>query len=369
MSVLGALSAMAMISQDFGDVASGRVAGRWSRTQRIVLQILYQALRLVRSQHASREATSPLLLAIFFTSFPDPTQDSVVQLKATIETLEGSLGQRQNSGAGGKSGQILDIAVALTCSVAQCCSRATSRPSSQYFARLCRLVDQLGVPCFARLRAEGAFFLAQKTNDLRDLVFAETSTGASTNKDRSADANSGSEETFTGFRWEEGISEWIAVSPVARRRNGIAPADVVVPRRSSRHRCGSLDDQWDQSELDMTRTTVKETGPSMRIDEAASEPDGLQVDRRQAGKRSRAEAHDHGNQSGDARATEGIDELSLCQENRPRALGKSNLTMGILQSQCRRATRSSEAGPRMVLAELFSRVNPAGHRDEDELGL
>ncbi|KAK1595197.1 uncharacterized protein LY79DRAFT_588630 [Colletotrichum navitas] len=372
MSVLGALSAMAMISQDFGDVASSRVTGRGSRTQRIVLQILYQALRLVRSQHASREAVSPLLLAIFFTSFPGPAHDSAIQLKAIIDTLEGGLGQRQNLGGGRRGSQILDIAVALTCSVAHCCGRATSRPSSQYFAELCRLVDRLGVQCFARLRADGAFFLAQKTDDLRDLVFAETLTRALTSKDHSVDANSGSEETFAGFRWEEGISEWIAVSPVARRRNGIVPAQFVVPRRSSRHRYGSFGDQRDHSELDMTAGAAEEIRPLMAMAKAASEPDGIQVDRRQAGKRPRGEKHDHGSQSREARATtEGIDELSMCQENRPRTLGKSQLrnhTMARLRNQCRRATRSGETGPRMVLAELCGRANPTGHGDEDELG-
>ncbi|KAK1968077.1 hypothetical protein LY78DRAFT_701792 [Colletotrichum sublineola] len=364
---------MAMVSQDFGNVTSSRVTGRWSRTQRVVLQVLYQALRLVRGQHASREAASPLLLAIFFTSFPGPAHDSAIQLKAIIETLEGSLGQRQNSGMGVKSGQMLDIAVALTCSVAQCCGRATSRPSSQYFAELCRLVDQLGAPCFARLRADGAFFLAQKTDDLRDLAFAETLTGGLTGKDRSVDAKSCSEETFAGFRWEEGISEWIAVSPVARRRNGIAPAEVAVPRRSSRRRYGSLDVQRGQSELDMTAEAAEGTRCLMAIAKAASEPDKTQVDWRQARKRQRAEEHDHSSQSGDVQATtDGIDELSMCQENQPWTLSKSRLRSHAivrLRNQCRRAARSGETVPRMVLTQLRSRVNLTGHGDEDELGL
>ncbi|KAK2002145.1 hypothetical protein LX36DRAFT_568829 [Colletotrichum falcatum] len=373
MSVLGTLSAMAMISQDFGDFASNRATGRWSRTQRAVLQILHQALSLVMSQQASREAAFPLLLAIFFTSFPSLAHDSEIQLKAIIETLEGSPGRRQNSGTGGRSGQILDIAVALTCSVAHCCGRATSRPSSQYFAELCKLVDRLGVPCFARLRADGAFFLAQKTDDLRDLVFAETSTGALVSKDRSLDASGGSEETFAGFRWEEGISEWIAVSPVARRRNGITPAELVVPRQSSRHRYGSLNVQRDQSEMSMTAGAGEETSSLMSVARAASRPDGVQVNRRQAGKRQRTEEHDHSSQSEDARATtDGIDELSMCQENRSRTLGKSRLRSHAalrLRNQCRRTTRSGEIGPRIVLAELCSRVNSTGHGDEDELGL
>ncbi|KAK1973340.1 hypothetical protein LZ30DRAFT_611137 [Colletotrichum cereale] len=373
MSVLGALSAMAMISQDFGDVASSRVTGRWGRTQRLVLQILYQALKLVRSQHASREAASPLLLAIYFTSFPGQAYDSAVQLKANIETLKGSLTQGQNPGTGGRSGQILDMAVALTCSVAHCCGRATSRPSSQYFAELCRLLDRLRLPCFATLRADGAFFLAQKTDDLRDLLFAETLTGALIGKDRAVGANSGSEETFAGFRWEEGISEWIATSPVARRRMDIAPTEVAAPRRSSRHRNGSLDVQLDQSEPDMTAGAAEETGPLMAKAKAVSEPDRIQVGRRLAGKRPRTEEHDHRSRSGDAPATtDGIDELSMCQENRPRSLGKSRLRYHAivgLRNQCRRAARSGETGPRMVLAELGRRLNPTDHGDADELGL
>ncbi|GKT87994.1 hypothetical protein Ct61P_05844 [Colletotrichum tofieldiae] len=371
MSVLGALSAMAMVSHGFGDAADSRNTGQRSRTQRVVLQILYQALGLVRSQRASKEAAYPLLLAIFFSSFPGPAHDGVTQLEAAIESLEDSLGQRRISGTHGNLGQLLDVTVALTCSIAHCCGRATTRPSNQYFADLCKLVDQLGAPCFTTLRADGAFFLAQKTDDLRDLVFAETLTGALMGKDRAVIAHSGSEETFfAGFRWEQGISEWIAVSPVARRRNAVRRAEVAVPRRSSRHRNGTADDR---PCLETTAGATDETGPLMAIAKTASEPDGNQVDQQLAGRRQRPQG-DHGSRSGDARATmDSIDELSICQENRPQALGKSQLgskAMGVgLWNRCRRVTRRGETGPRMVLAELCSKGNPTGHGDEDELGL
>ncbi|KZL86253.1 hypothetical protein CI238_10480 [Colletotrichum incanum] len=373
MSVLGALSAMAMISHGFGDAKNSRNTGQRSRTQRVVLHILYQALGLVRSQRASREAVYPLLLAIFFSSFPGPAHDVVTQLETAIESLEGSLGQRRISGTCGKLGQLLDVTVALTCSIAHCCGRATARPSNQYFAELCKLVDQLGAPCFTTLRADGAFYLAQKTDDLRDLVFAETLTGALIGKERAVIAHSGSEETFfAGFRWEQGISEWIAVSPVARRRN-VARMEVTGPRRSSRHRNGTADVQLDRPCMETTAGATDKTGPSVAIAKTASELDGSQAGQRLAGRRQRAQG-DHGSRSEDARATmDGIDELSMCQENRPQALGKSRLgsqAMGVgLRNRCRRVTRSGETGPRMVLAELCSRGNPTGHGDEDELGL
>ncbi|GKT43757.1 uncharacterized protein ColSpa_03938 [Colletotrichum spaethianum] len=375
MSVLGALSAMAMISHGFGDATTSRKSVRWSRTQRVVLQIFYQALELVRSQRASREAAYPLLLAIFFSSSPGPAHDSATQLETAIESLEVSFGQRRTSGTGGKSGPLLDVAVALTCSIAHSCGRATAQPSSQYFAELCKLVDQLGTPNFATLRAEGAFCLAQKTDDLRDLVFAETMTGALIGKDRAVISHSVSEEAlFAGFRWEEGISEWIAVSPVARRQNVIAQAEVAVPRRSSRRRDDKVDVQLARPGLATTAGAADETGPLVAIAQTVSEPDGNQVDRRLAGRRRKAQEGNHGSKSGDVRATmEGIDELSMCQENQPQAPDKSRLgskVIGIgLRNRCRRVTRSSETGPRMVLAELCSRGNPTGHGDEDELGL
>ncbi|OBR13853.1 hypothetical protein CH63R_02579 [Colletotrichum higginsianum IMI 349063] len=376
MSVLGALSAMAMISQDFGNTTNTREIRQRTRTQKVVLHIFYLALGVVRGQRARSEAAYPLLLAIFLSVLAGPAHDSATQLKIAVENFGDGLGERRASCTGGNTCQLLDVTVALTCSIAHCCGRATAQQSNQYFAEICKLVGQLGVPCFVTLQADGAFFLAQKTDDLRDLVFAETSTGALAGKGRAVTACEGSSKTFfAGFQWEEGISEWIAVSPAARRRNIIAREEVAAPRRSARHSHGDTDVQLNRFELETTTGSTDKGGPWVTVAPTASDPDNNQVDQRLAWRRQRPHKEYHGS-SGDARAAmDGIDELSMCQENRPRVLGKSRLgkqTTGTGQrNQCRRIARSVETGPREALDELCtnSRSTLTGHGDEDELGL
>ncbi|KAJ0167745.1 hypothetical protein CTA2_440 [Colletotrichum tanaceti] len=376
MSVLGALSAMAMISQDFGNTTNTRETGRRTRTQKAVLHIFYLALGVVRGQRARSEAAYPLLLAIFLSVLAGPAHESATQLKIAVENFGDDLGQRRTSCTGGNTRQLLDVTVALACSIAHCCGRATAQQSNQYFAEICKLVDQLGVTCFVTLRADGAFFLAQKTDDLRDLVFAEASTGALAGKDRAVMACEGSGNTFfAGFQWEEGISEWIAVSPAARQRNMIAREEVVAPRRSARHRQGDTNAQLNQFGLETTTAATDKGGPLVAVAPTAGDSDDNQVDQRLAWRKQRPQKEYHGS-SGDARAAmDGIDELSICQENRPWVMGKSRLgrqTIGIGQrKQCRRIARSVETGPREALDELCtnSRSTLTGHGDEDELGL
>lgn len=96
----------------------------------------------------------------------------------------------------------------LVCSIAQCQRRACSMVGHDALSEICGRLEQLGLPDWFRggLRVDGAFLLAQKTNDLRDLAFAE----------RLPTASRGLIEKntiFSGWRWEEDICEWVLKSP------------------------------------------------------------------------------------------------------------------------------------------------------------
>ncbi|KAF4341476.1 hypothetical protein FBEOM_4584 [Fusarium beomiforme] len=80
------------------------------------------------------------------------------------------------------------------------------------------------------LVSDGAFVLAQKTKDLRDVAFAE----------RFSTAGKGTLETskmFSGWRWEEGIGEWVLPSPGKERRS--EPRQQDQSRDGTSYRTGT----------------------------------------------------------------------------------------------------------------------------------
>ncbi|RSL50626.1 hypothetical protein CEP53_008734 [Fusarium sp. AF-6] len=96
----------------------------------------------------------------------------------------------------------------MACFVAQYRGRACGLACHDVLSEICATVDGLGLPDWFHdgLRSDGAFVLAQKTKDLRDIAFAESLPAA----------GKGTLETttmFSGWRWEEGIGEWVFPSP------------------------------------------------------------------------------------------------------------------------------------------------------------
>lgn len=102
----------------------------------------------------------------------------------------------------------------LICSIAQFRGRACGVPCHDILFEICDALDKLKLPEWyhAGLRTDGAFILAQKTKDLRDLAFAEKLPTVAARTDQSR-------TVFSGWRWEEGISEWVLPSP-ARKASG-----------------------------------------------------------------------------------------------------------------------------------------------------
>ncbi|OAA55001.1 hypothetical protein SPI_08505 [Niveomyces insectorum RCEF 264] len=163
-----------------------------------------------------------------------------------------------------------DATVTLIASIAENCGRgaATARvptttaaaaaagaSARDYLTRLCAHVASRMAGCFVedgaenavfrtRLLADAAFLLANRTNDLRDLAFAErlacgpsphprqrqqvarpnmlpspASTATTTTTTTTPQASPGRvappTALFSGYRWEEGISEWVVVGPAS----------------------------------------------------------------------------------------------------------------------------------------------------------
>ena len=176
-----------------------------------------------------------------------------------------------------QKGQIYDATISLVTCIAECCGRASESVASgvpasrSYLLSLCTQAASLirnvldhdsESTLAARLQADAAFLLASRSNDLRDLAFAEslgrTSSQASGQRATSSgsrgwhpsDSASVSNEAlllppskarnppvtalFEGYRWEEGISEWVVSTP--RPAAHSRPLDIRSQSPASRRR-------------------------------------------------------------------------------------------------------------------------------------
>ncbi|GKU01833.1 hypothetical protein FLAG1_07017 [Fusarium langsethiae] len=102
----------------------------------------------------------------------------------------------------------------LACSVAQYRGQTCRLPCHDILSEIRTLFGELGLPNWFQngLVSDGAFVLAQRTRDLRDVAFAE----------RLSAAGKGTLETstiFSGWCWEEGIGEWVLPSPGQKQRS------------------------------------------------------------------------------------------------------------------------------------------------------
>ncbi|PHH60985.1 hypothetical protein CDD82_2203 [Ophiocordyceps australis] len=96
--------------------------------------------------------------------------------------------------------------VKLLCSLIHFRSRSCAVPGRDSVSDLCSKLDDvdLGNCTSVCLRFDVAFMVAQKTKDLRDLAFAESLSRAHDPVQIST--------VFSGWQWEEGISEWVLPS-------------------------------------------------------------------------------------------------------------------------------------------------------------
>lgn len=142
----------------------------------------------------------------------------------------------------------------LACTISQYWGRAYGMPCHNVLSMVCTTLQGLGLPVWFHngLKSDGAFVLAQKTKDLRDVAFAERlSTAGRTALDTCT--------LFSGWHWEEGIGEWALPSPktraakeddettAGRQEEGFADADEARHGGSNgRLRRYGIGDVWDK---------------------------------------------------------------------------------------------------------------------------
>lgn len=133
--------------------------------------------------------------------------------------------------------QYYEATMALIASIARGCTRKNSaKPAAHTY--LIKLCDKLDAACpqvkaLRNIRVDAAFYLADQTGDLWDLNFAERIAATGQADEGTCQTPGKRTATFTGFRWDEGISEWVTATPVLTRRKQSINGPVIRARRTS----------------------------------------------------------------------------------------------------------------------------------------
>lgn len=211
-SAITAISTLPILGQELCQTSQ---TSRSSASQKVGFIIQRCIYELRRTRKPGWPATVLNLAAFFTNTLPDSHKGSLVS---------GALARTISGQASVEGRQHYEAVASLIGAIAQCCGRGSTQPSHYYLSRLC---DQLehelspnGIP--RSLRMDCAFILAERTNDLRDLAFAESLDASATKQQviptpRRKSASS-------AYRWDEDICEWITVTPapIQRQRRSLS---------------------------------------------------------------------------------------------------------------------------------------------------
>lgn len=112
----------------------------------------------------------------------------------------------------------------LIASIARACGRGTAVLSHQCLDILFKRLDSLeiGQNLLDKLKAAAAFSLAEQTNNVRDLIYAERLHPPDQSGSGATSQQQNTSTLFTGYRWEETIGEWVTASPVVNRGRALS---------------------------------------------------------------------------------------------------------------------------------------------------
>ncbi|KAK6585524.1 hypothetical protein PZA11_002251 [Diplocarpon coronariae] len=156
-----------------------------------------------------------------------------------------SCGLRQKSGDCGIS-PAYSQAVAFTCQVARCCGRGSSTSGFEHLQHIHLWLETLasakdGSHTVQGVIVDSAFAFAQKVPDRTHLDYASSMDAKFRGRRMDVDASlhevpeGGSSGGVSGFRWEEGIGEWVTATPAIH----------VAKRKAAALRCFAEDSECD----------------------------------------------------------------------------------------------------------------------------
>ena len=354
-SAITAVSTLSILGQEARDspVCQTVQTSRSSASQKVgyIIQRCMYELRRVRK---SSWPVTILNLAAFFTNtLPDSH-------KGSIES--GVLGRIISGQESVEGRQHYEAVTSLIGAIAQYCGRGSAQPSHCYVNRLCDQLEQelspIGSP--RTLRMDCAFVLAERTNDLRDLAFAESLDAARTREQVIPTPRRKS--VSSAYRWDEDICEWITVTPAPTRRqqrslsSGLSPPPEQEPGSGGGQEEDSTEHVQPKQRQKLARAATTTTNSSSINKTSQRLRSGIPL-----GKRSWDAHHQSVNHLGhdDDGVVEGLG-----------AQRSSNDENGVfLRQHGTKRRRTTSLKPSRAILKTITNISRDGECSEDELGL
>ncbi|KAK4174812.1 hypothetical protein QBC36DRAFT_191394 [Triangularia setosa] len=205
---VGALGAVILLSQEGKDRGSAASSSR-DRTSIIRRRVRYVVNSCTKQlKHGKKEGRTlgTYLFALCSFLCVDTTESSAV--------LESSWRGVLNCKGNASLMLQYDATIALVASIVHCCVRGTKADSHVYLLQLCDKLETLDLPkgALSNMRVDAAFRVAESTGDMRDHAFAE-SLRAKMTEAATPDLQGSRKANFSGIKWDDIISEWVAATP------------------------------------------------------------------------------------------------------------------------------------------------------------
>lgn len=221
-SAIGAVTAVALVAAGQGGDGNDGIC-------KSVLYALDGSMANLPQKHASQALHHRTLLEVSISAVSSARDDKDGRDASPIALP--SVASTSFARGADANRQLYEGAVSLICSVAQHCSRGSALAPHKHLLTVCDSMAHVSLVgrSMGDVKRDGAFILAQRTSDLRDLAFAESSLagmdkgtmrGGSPGSPRSTspegdetDGGPAATPLYSGWKWDEGISEWIVRTP------------------------------------------------------------------------------------------------------------------------------------------------------------
>ncbi|CZR54416.1 uncharacterized protein PAC_04300 [Phialocephala subalpina] len=180
---------------------------------------------LIDYKHSNPATTTPSILPFLANLFIDHEQTDLWSSDSHLgDVLLANLQQSGDDFASISS--TYSEAVMFVCRVARCCGRGASNSGFEYLEHLHLILEKLlcgraGSDVLMGLIVDSAFTFAQKVPDRKHLDYAASmdakyrSRGFDTEASLHNISVNDNDDESSGFRWEEGIGEWVTATPAA----------------------------------------------------------------------------------------------------------------------------------------------------------
>lgn len=130
--------------------------------------------------------------------------------------------------------------VGFVCSIARCCGRGAFNEGFEYLEYLHTILEELsinsgGIDLFQGLIVDSAFAFAQQLPEQKHLNYASTLDAKFSGRDIKRSLRPISEandDMRPGFRWEDGIGEWVMTTPIGNRSKRESSAEYPITKEN-----------------------------------------------------------------------------------------------------------------------------------------